>query len=787
MKKEAPGDIFIIDKLSKHLNDTDSFFNEVQSFYEGRDVLEKDNKQSFLETEDNLLSHLLIRSQTSVSIANELYDVKNKQQNNIHYTAQLSIEVLIVILFMYILLVFYLIDRGITEPILKVKKALESLGKGNLKNKINILDNSEIGYLANIYNEMIENLQNITVSRDLLNVEIEKRNIVEIDLRTSEEKFRTAFELAPYGMALIDTQGRWIDVNSTFCEIVGYSKEELTSTDIHSITYIPDIKLDIYYITQLITKEMKSCSFEKRYIHKRGHLVWIFIGVSAIRDHKDNICYFIKHIIDISEQKNLELRLKKSEQRYKAFFEQSPDGILIVDPETTLPVEFNVAAHTQLGYSHEEFAHLSVRDYEAKETEEDTKAHINNIITKGRDDFETLHRTKSGDIRNIRVTVQMLHLDDKAYLFSLFRDITDYKQMQTDIILKAMLLDASVDSFILLDMTGKILYVNESAYKRRGYTKEEMLNNHISQFNSKKYADRVADRIRELIEKKENTFEAEHIKKDGSLMPVEITSRLINIDNKELILSVVRDITYRKKAEEELKFYTSLLERSNKELEQFAYVASHDLQEPLRKISGFTEILANEYKDKFDDNAKEYMEFIIDGAVRMRALISDILSYSRITTRGKELKLIDTNKVLKKVLRDITTVVEENNAVITYDDLPNILADDSQIYLVFQNIILNGIKYKRKEEAPRIHISVVKEEEEWVFSIADNGIGIDSQFFEKIFVIFQRLHSRDEYSGTGIGLAICKKIVERHGGRIWVESSVGRGSTFYFSCPIKEV
>ncbi|WP_390883509.1 PAS domain S-box protein [Kovacikia minuta] len=267
-------------------------------------------------------------------------------------------------------------------------------------------------------------------------------------------------------------------------------------------------------------------------------------------------------------------------------------------------------------------------------------------------------------------------------------------------------------------------------------------------------------------------------------------------------IGIILDITDRKRAEQvlqqakeeleikvqertaELNSLNQDLARSNQELEQFAYVASHDLQEPLRAVTGYTQLLIQDYQDRLDDSAQEYANYIVDAAKRMQQLIQDLLAYSRVGTRSLTFFPTDCNAVMHQVLQNLQVAIAESNATILCDSLPTVHADRNQLIQLFQNLIGNAIKFHRPKTSPEIHISAELAASKWLFRVQDNGIGIKARYLDRIFEIFKRLHSRMEFSGTGIGLAICKKIVERHSGTIWVESEPGIGTTFYFTIPI---
>lgn len=314
-------------------------------------------------------------------------------------------------------------------------------------------------------------------------------------------------------------------------------------------------------------------------------------------------------------------------------------------------------------------------------------------------------------------------------------------------------------------------------------SKEQLLTSIDKTFDPQSFA--VFKELLLALTRGERLFQAESYARTlrGERLQIHVQLRLLEPKNGQIRgLASLVDISRRKKMEASLREMNSELEESNKELEHFAYMASHDLQEPLRMISSYTELLARRYQGQLDERADKYIHYIIDGARRMQSLVSDLLELSRVGTKGRTLRPIDSTAVLMQILRGMRLLLEENNAEVTYDQLPTVVFDPPQLGQLFQNLIANAVKFRR-EAPPRVHISAHRDEDMWVISVQDNGIGIAPDSVGPIFEVFKRLHARDEYPGTGVGLAIAKKIVERHGGEIWLESTLGEGTTFFFTTP----
>ncbi len=351
------------------------------------------------------------------------------------------------------------------------------------------------------------------------------------------------------------------------------------------------------------------------------------------------------------------------------------------------------------------------------------------------------------------------------------------------------ILDNSSNEIYIFDPdTLKILEVNAGVIQNIGFSKDELKTMTPLSIKPEISEEEFNRMIEPLLDGKQDSlvFDTVHLRKDGSTYPVSIRLELFTNETPPVFVAIVQDITDRKAAETQLLKASEKLLESNKELQNFAYLVSHDLQEPLRMVSSYVALLERRYQDKLDQDAHEFIRFAVDGANRMSALIDGLLQYSRVQTMGAEFDRVDMEDVLQDVLQNLYLVISDSGARINHDPLPIISADKLQIERVLQNLISNSIKFC-KDKTPVIDINVKREEEGWLFSVKDNGIGIDQKDNERIFILFQRLHTRDEFPGSGIGLAVCKRIIERHGGRIWLEPDVGKmGAKFCFTLPFVE-
>jgi PAS domain S-box-containing protein len=479
--------------------------------------------------------------------------------------------------------------------------------------------------------------------------------------------------------------------------------------------------------------------------------------------------------------------LRDSEERYRMLLDGVQDyAIFMLDPQGQV-VSWNAGAERIKRYTAEQIIGHNFSCFFPPEDIERGRPQevLRMTAASGRHEEEGMRVRKDGSRFLARVTLTTLR-DANGNLrgFSeISRDLSESKESGAKY---RGLLEAAPDAMVVVNQGGEIVLLNVQAEKQFGYRRDELVGQKVKNIIPEGFAERlIADGTRTaadaLAQQIGTGIELNGRRKNGSEFPIEIMLSPLESAEGILVTAAIRDITRRKEDEAHLLQKVEELNRSNEELGQFAYIASHDLQEPLRMVASYTQLLSRRYKGKLDSDADEFISFAVDGASRMQRLIQDLLTYSRVGTKGMELLDISSEAALQQALINLRGAIEESGALVTHDPLPTVPADEMQLIQLFQNLVGNAIKYQNPG-IPRVHISAARNGgKKWIFSVKDNGLGIDPQYFEKIFGVFQRLHKREEFAGTGIGLAICKKIVEGHGGSISVESQLGRGSTFRFA------
>jgi PAS domain S-box-containing protein len=491
-------------------------------------------------------------------------------------------------------------------------------------------------------------------------------------------------------------------------------------------------------------------------------------------------------------QENLEFKVQKrtkelenlvDELTLKNFLlDSANDSIFLHDLQGNI-IYVNEAGYKSRGYTKDELFGMNIWDLSPPEHNEQINTIIEEIKEKGEFIFESRDLCKDGSIMLLEIHSRFINLDGKNFILSVVRDISKRKENENKLRFQADILKNVRDCVIVYDLQGKIIYWNKGAESVYGYAGEEILGENIAKLYLKNDDNQLMHDLKEIRESGEYTGEWEGKRKDGSKVIVDIMETVMLDVNGEItgIIGISRDITERKQMEKERETLLEELKRSNEELRQFAYITSHDMQEPLRTIASFTQLLERRYKNRLDDDADEFMDYIVEASIRMKQMILDLLEYSKIGRNEKEFHAVDMEEVLNDIIINLHDLIERTDAEITHDPLPIVIGERDNLFRVLQNLIGNAIKFRKPDEPSKVYISAKYKKDKYIFSVKDNGIGIEKQYMERIFTIFQRLHTKDKYEGTGIGLSIVKRIIERHGGRIWVESEPGVGSTFYFT------
>jgi len=639
----------------------------------------------------------------------------------------------------------------------------------------------------------LESAEGILVTAAIRDISV--RRAAEKHLGQMEGRYRGLLEAAPDAMVVVKPGGEIVLLNVQAEKQFGYRRDELVGQKVKNI--IPEgfaerLIADGTRTPAEALAQQIGTGLELTARRKDGTEFPIEIMLSPLASAEGVLV--TAAIRDISVRKAAETHLGQMEGRYRGLLEAAPDAMVVVNQAGDI-VLLNVQAEKQLGYRRDELVGQKVTNiipegFAERLIADGTRSAAEALAQQIGTGIELVARRKDGSEFPIEIMLSPLDSAEGILVTAAIRDISVRKAAETH--LGQMegryrgLLEAAPDAMVVVNTTGEIVLLNVRAEKQFGYSRDELVGQKVTNIVPEGFAERlVADALRSaedaLAQQIGTGIELTGRHKNGSDFPIEIMLSPLESAEGILVTAAIRDITTRKLAEAHLLQKIEELNRSNVELGQFAYIASHDLQEPLRMVASYTQLLSRRYKGKLDADADEFISFAVDGAARMQRLIQDLLAFSRVGTKGQDLLDTSSEDALQQALINLRGTIEESGALVTHDPLPEVLADETQLTQLFQNLIGNGIKYQNPG-VPQVHISAARNGgNRWTFSVKDNGLGIDSQYFERIFGMFQRLHKREEFAGTGIGLAICKKIVERHGGSISVASQPGQGSTFSFA------
>jgi PAS domain S-box-containing protein len=631
----------------------------------------------------------------------------------------------------------------------------------------------------------------VSMTRDIT----ESKHMLEV-LRDSEEKKRLIFESLKEMIMVVNLKGNVVEANDSSISLLGYTKEELVGMSTLEFVAEKDREGAIESAIKLVSVGVADDYIDYTtlaLVNKVGEEVEVEYSTALMRDSIGKPTAVIGIAHDISERRRMEKELIESAEKLKSMFESIKDPVIVSDMMGNI-LDVNDAALRISGWSREKWTGINALEVVHEKDRQAVVESLMKQMEEGPNEELTECTFVVGDGRELEVDFSSSLIHDSSGqpigTVTVARDITERKRAEMAIReseekLRAIF-NSVRDGILVIDLEGNFKEFNEATMSMTGYSREELAGKSAFEFILEEDREKVVQDMSTTLTDKHTQALTSYrlLAKGGKVFDAELSSGMMldSEGNPIALIGVMRDVTDRKQIEDKLVKAKEDLERSNKELEQFAYVASHDLQEPLRMVSSYLKLLERRSKDKLDTEAQEFIDFAVDGSTRMAAMIQALLTYSRVGTRGKPFEPTDCEDIFNKAISNLQIAIEDKDAVVTHDPLPTILADGTQMLQLFQNLIGNGLKFQDNKR-PEVQVSVEDRGEDWVFSFRDNGIGIDPKYKDRIFVIFERLHGKGEYKGTGIGLAVCKKIVERHAGQIWVDSTPGNGATFYFTMP----
>ncbi len=629
-------------------------------------------------------------------------------------------------------------------------------------------------------------------------IELELQNKELILARSSvqelAERYTELYDLAPSGYFTLSDSGEILNLNLCGAQMLGKERSRSVNSRF-DVVVSKDTKPIFYLFLERVfnNKGKETCEVT---LTTKGNLS-MFVQLTGIVAGDGGQC--LVTAIDITERKEAEETLSKNEGYYRALFENNSTAIAIIEPDSTISM-VNEEYCKMSGYTKQDVIGTSWTKQIPPDDLERLKEFNRRRLINPKDapgKYEFTFYNKNGEIKSAVMSITMMR---NQKIIASFIDITDRKKSEETLQISEKrykdLVENALVGIYTTNLQGKFFFANKTMVKMLEYdSMEGILHADVQSFYKNKDE---REKFIKLLKESEQLFnyELELITEKGKTIDVLVNAFI----SEEVITGMMMDISGLKQAENEIRKLNETLEKRiaertkqleivNKELafhlselEQFSYISNHDLQEPLRTLTQFTQLLNEKCAGTLDEEGAKYIEFISKSAVRMSLLVKDLLEYS-LLGKASVKTIVDCNEIVNAVLGDLDDSIKGSSTKLTVQQLPTLNGYETELRLLFQNLVENAIKYHEKDMVPEIIISAESREKEWLFSIKDNGIGIDQNHYEKIFIIFQRLHNRSDYEGTGIGLAHCKKIVEMHGGKIWVESTPGQGSVFMFTIP----
>ena len=599
----------------------------------------------------------------------------------------------------------------------------------------------------------------------------------EREIRLRVQRFTRAFDLSGDAVLLIDCESVAIaDLNETACRMTGYSREELLRLEPHRLTAsVQDAQALRAVLKEMIGRSPQIEMREFRFVRKDGGVFDAEAQCVALQSGGRWIV--VATVRDISQRKAAQTRL----EQFRLALDQSQDSLSLIDRETMRLVYVNQEAARRAGMTQEECLLRLTPWHTLVDVTGDMLARFfDRVISRAPQSVvrRSVYRRWDGTIYPGESLVTAVQVDGRWLILVSTRDVSEREATLRRLERFRAAMDQAGSAIALIDLESvQYLDVNQTACDMFGYPRAELLRLGPAGVERHGDADELRRRYAALLEKPGHVEmeEASFTRADGSSFHAEASTRLMRSGDSWVVIRVVRDVTERHRNRAELELRMQELQRSNEELERFGYVASHDLSEPLRTLGSYAQLLQRRYDHLLDADGREFIAFMTDASQRMKQMLDDLLTYSRAGRTAAPSRPVNLQAVVEEVCQNLGKLIADKGGRVEAHGLPTVFADRASLMQVLQNLIANGLKFFAPGRPPVVSVDCVEDASNWTISVADNGIGIEPRFFERAFVVFQRLHRRDQYEGSGIGLAVCKKIVEYHGGRIWIESGAGGG------------